>query len=394
MQTNLEKIFEEKFADFKMEPPKNLWISIEKQMLKAKIIKYSILSIVPIIATILIITYNNILSKTEFAKNSIISEYNISNFKTAETNVIKEFITQNKNIIHKTNPILNDNNVIFENNIPVKVDSTKNITANITKDYKGFDIEMNEGCCPFYISAKNLEPNSKIIDWKVNNFTIKEKNNLLFLVEKPGIYTLELTRNDNGVLNIYSDSIIAYEKPVADFIIPENVYVNNQIVIENQSTGANKFTWLVNNKVVSTQQNPSYKFLNTGKQKITLICSNERNCTDTISKELVVKTVKESIIFPNAIVPDLNSQSNGYYSVTQKDNSVFYPRIFKEVALYQMSIYNRNGNKIFETFDYKKGWDGYYNNSVVEVGVYVFVAKVTFTDGETITKNGSVTVIY
>jgi PKD repeat protein len=395
MQKNLEKIFEEKFSDFKMVPPKNLWINIEKQLLKAKIIKYSILSSIPLIVSILVFIYVLPVSKKEIAKNSFFSSFNISNVKTTvstETPVIQEFIIKTNKATLKNNLISNKQD-FYTNDITI-IDSNKNLAVNVTNEFKGFEIENNDRCCPFYIYANNLEPNSKIITWKVNNYSLKDKNNIAYLIEKPGTYTLELTRNDNGIINIYSDSIIAYEKPVADFIIPENVFVNNQIVIENQSSSANKFTWLVNNKVVSTLQNPTYKFTNTGKQKITLICSNEKNCTDTISKELVVKTVKESIIFPNAIVPDLGGQSNGYYSITQNENTIFYPRVFKEVTTFQMTIYNKNGVVMFETNDYKKGWDGYYNNTVVDVGVYVYIAKVTFSDGESVTKNGSVTVIY
>lgn len=395
MQKNLEKIFEEKFSDFKMVPPKNLWINLEKQLLKAKIIKYCILSSIPLIVSILVFIYVLPVSKKEIAKNSFFSSFNISNVKTTvstETPVIQEFIIKTNKATLKNNLISNKQD-FYKNEITI-IDSNKNLAVNVTNEFKGFEIENNDRCCPFYIYANNLEPNSKIITWKVNNYSLKDKNNIAYLIEKPGTYTLVLTRNDNGIINIYSDSIIAYEKPVADFIIPENVFVNNQIVIENQSSGANKFTWLVNNKVVSTLQNPTYKFTNTGKQKITLICSNEKNCTDTISKELVVKTVKESIIFPNAIVPDLGGQSNGYYSITQNENTIFYPRVFKEVTTFQMTIYNKNGVVMFETNDYKKGWDGYYNNTVVDVGVYVYIAKVTFSDGESVTKNGSVTVIY
>ena len=64
-------------------------------------------------------------------------------------------------------------------------------------------------------------------------------------------------------------------------------------------------------------------------------------------------------------------------------------------------IYDRWGNLLFELpeeakdFPHSKddGWDGRVNNRNVEQGVYVYLANVRFSDGQTIRYTGEVTLI-
>jgi gliding motility-associated-like protein len=44
--------------------------------------------------------------------------------------------------------------------------------------------------------------------------------------------------------------------------------------------------------------------------------------------------------------------------------------------LYQFTIFNRWGQKIFETTDSKKGWNGKYKGEIAPNGVYL--AKVNY----------------
>jgi gliding motility-associated-like protein len=59
-------------------------------------------------------------------------------------------------------------------------------------------------------------------------------------------------------------------------------------------------------------------------------------------------------------------------------NDIFrikYPDIIK--ALY-MAVYNRLGQKIFETADPYKGWDGTINGTPQPMGTYIW--KINYTD--------------
>lgn len=60
---------------------------------------------------------------------------------------------------------------------------------------------------------------------------------------------------------------------------------------------------------------------------------------------------------------------------------------------YNIIIFNRGGQKIFENNDASKGWNGTINNKPVPVGVYYFVINYETTTGISDRKSGSVTIL-
>ena len=58
---------------------------------------------------------------------------------------------------------------------------------------------------------------------------------------------------------------------------------------------------------------------------------------------------------------------------------------------FQILVYNRWGEVIFESNEARKQWDGKYNGNPVEQGTYVYKL---FASGEKKAKTGAVTVIY
>ncbi len=61
---------------------------------------------------------------------------------------------------------------------------------------------------------------------------------------------------------------------------------------------------------------------------------------------------------------------------------------------FYLVIYNRYGNKIFETTDPFNGWDGTAGGTKVQMGAYAYSLKYTAKDGRTRFEEGSVTVVY
>jgi gliding motility-associated-like protein len=90
---------------------------------------------------------------------------------------------------------------------------------------------------------------------------------------------------------------------------------------------------------------------------------------------------RAKIYAPNAIVP------NGV-------NNIFKPVIvFGDAATYSLSILNKWGGVIYETNNIDDGWDGTYKGEIVPMGVYGYVIQFTATNGQNITKKGSVMVV-
>ena len=57
------------------------------------------------------------------------------------------------------------------------------------------------------------------------------------------------------------------------------------------------------------------------------------------------------------------------------------------------SIYNRWGQKVFETTSTKSGWDGTFKGVVQPMDVYTYTLDASFTDGKSLRKTGDITLL-
>jgi gliding motility-associated-like protein len=90
---------------------------------------------------------------------------------------------------------------------------------------------------------------------------------------------------------------------------------------------------------------------------------------------------KPLIVVPNAFTPEGN-------------NPVFKPVIpFLNGGSYSMVIFNRYGQKVFESADVNHGWDGRFKGEIVPQGVYAYVIRVVDRNGNEFEKYGEVVVV-
>jgi gliding motility-associated-like protein len=74
------------------------------------------------------------------------------------------------------------------------------------------------------------------------------------------------------------------------------------------------------------------------------------------------------------------------------NNDIFRVR-GENISEIYLVIYNRWGEKIFETTDKTKGWDGTFNGTPQQPGVFVYFLNVSYDDGKTKELKGNVTLI-
>ena len=91
------------------------------------------------------------------------------------------------------------------------------------------------------------------------------------------------------------------------------------------------------------------------------------------------------------------------------DRSVYIPNIFtpnedgnndqflvlgKGIETIDLSIFDRWGNRIYQTNDLDNGWDGSQSGKKrANTGVYVYVVNITFYDGQSEQRRGNVTLV-
>jgi gliding motility-associated-like protein len=114
---------------------------------------------------------------------------------------------------------------------------------------------------------------------------------------------------------------------------------------------------------------------------ITLTAISDKGCLDTAMLKIVFDN---SLLFyvPNAFTPDGNEYNNE-----------FKPILSSQVVSYQLQIYTRWGELIFESNDKEVGWDGSFRGAIVQNGTYTWVVKIKTNGTQTYVKNGSVSLI-
>lgn len=78
------------------------------------------------------------------------------------------------------------------------------------------------------------------------------------------------------------------------------------------------------------------------------------------------------------------------------ENDYFLPRdlLSKGAVAFEMEIFNRWGQKVFETQEVNgRGWDGKYNDMEQPMGVYVYKISITYKNGRTEDYTGNVTLL-
>ncbi|MCA1762518.1 MAG: gliding motility-associated C-terminal domain-containing protein, partial [Flavobacteriales bacterium] len=175
---------------------------------------------------------------------------------------------------------------------------------------------------------------------------------------------------------------------------PPVITIPDQVFFLNLSTDAGTYEWDFGDGGTSTEFSPYHFYETTGWHPVTLVANNEFNCPDTFTVEQAVRgNVETRIEFPNAFTPNTGGPTGGYWTVDDMfNNDIFFP-LYKGVEEFEMQIFNRWGELLFETTDVRQGWDGYYRGNICQQDVYVWRVKVTFEDGGKFSDSGDVTLV-
>ncbi len=396
MAKNIEEIFQEKLKNIEITPPENTWNLIEKRIKKIKLFKsLTILVSLTVVATVLYFAFNSNDNKTQSiqARNIELTQQNSRQPITVSTDNSNTIIMTIKTDSHtSTNNSVQIQNTNNNKPIDTDIDSYEEPKEQQPEQAKIL-LSSHKGCCPLVVKL-NSDVNKENWTWKINGKEYQATNNLTITLNKPGTYPVVLQNSDDN--KTVTDTIIVNAKPEAEFVVPDNIELKNDALFENTSKNADNFAWFIDGTKVSIQKNLLYTFSQSGNHTVMLIAINNE-CADTSLKVVEIRKPENHILFPTAFTPSRAGSSGGYYETKtyNTDNSVFHPYIYdKQVKSYRLSIYDRSGRMIFMSNELNRGWDGYYENKLMPIGVYVYIAKFEFEDGEKTTEQGNVTLIY
>lgn len=242
-------------------------------------------------------------------------------------------------------------------------------------------------CIPFCVNFSLINSSStQVLDykWSVNGRSFNQPGFEYCFIE-PRDYVIQGRFIDaNGCTNATTYTINAHPVPVADFrhIPAKPVELLDEVEFAEMADGVELTNWnwyFINNRdYKSTSRNTAYRFENAGAYPVAMVVKNKWGCADTMVKVIVIEE-DFSIFVPEAFTPN-----------EDEVNDVFFAK-GRGVVKFDLRIYDRWGERLFQTNDFNAVWDGSFNGKHCKSDVYVWEIVATNAAGKTREMSGKVT---
>jgi gliding motility-associated-like protein len=257
-------------------------------------------------------------------------------------------------------------------------------TIRLSPEVKAVFSTPANGCVPYDAVFTNNSLGGLNFAWDFGDGSTSTEDNPSHLYTNVGTFKVRLTAYDSSSCNKVDDTtftITVSPIPTASFSYnptepKENTFTN----FVNQSTGATKYIWNFGDGDTSDLENPKHIFDATATFNVCLNAANAAGCSDDTCLE-VRSLVKPLVDVPSAFTPGKFGQNSSIkvvgFGIKEMD----------------WSIYNRWGQKVYESNNLKSAWDGTYKGKLQPTDVYSYTLKVTFSNGQKVTKTGDITLL-
>ncbi len=260
-----------------------------------------------------------------------------------------------------------------------------------------FSYDPASGCVPLKVQFTNLSQfaDPGTYQWDFGDQSTSSMINPSHTYYQPGKYSVSLSASNitGQTVNETKQAIIeVFPRPNAEFEIkPRLVYIPGGILYtDNRSFDATRFVWDFGDGTNSTGFEPEHKYKDEGFYTIKLVAYNQFDCADSTTLENAVKVQKGGqVLIPNAFSPNLSGGGGGG---GDGKNDVFLP-LTRGVVEFELLIFNRWGELLFESRDPDLGWDGTYNGKLCQQDVYIYKLAASYEDGERVVRVGDVNLI-
>jgi gliding motility-associated-like protein len=239
----------------------------------------------------------------------------------------------------------------------------------------GFDIEPGLQCAPFdaqFIDQSWAETEI-FYNWDFGDGNTSTEQNPTNLYDVVGPYPVTLTiYTTEGCIDtltlLQADLVHVRPNPVAGFsVTPDYTDICNSEVqfIDESQGGYAYFYWFDDSTIFYNgyDPNPTHQYLFDGNHFPTQIVTNEWGCRDTARSQVTIEPF--TLYIPNTFTPDGDERNNIFKAVN-------YLYIYE----WELKVYNRWGQIIFESEDVDEGWDGTLKNGqYAQDGTYGYTIR-------------------
>lgn len=237
-----------------------------------------------------------------------------------------------------------------------------------------FTIAPGLQCVPFNAQFIDLSTSETPLTyfWEFGDGATSTEQNPSHLYEFVGNYPVTLTiSTDQGCPDtltlMQSDLVNVRPIPIAGFsVTPDETDIcHSEIQMIDESQGAYEyFYWYDDSTIFYDGLNPSpiHQYLYDGMHYPTQIVTNEWGCKDTAMSQLYIEPF--SLFIPNTFTPDAD-----------EFNNTWQVEHYLDIREWELRVYNRWGQVLFESYDPSIGWDGTFKGLLVQDGTYGYTIR-------------------
>jgi gliding motility-associated-like protein len=227
------------------------------------------------------------------------------------------------------------------------------------------------GCAPLGVQFTSTSVLGDSFHWDFGDGDTSTLLNPFHTFTEPGNYMVTLTVIDSATCNIlstYKREIEVIAGAIAAFDVSFNA-CENKMSLENTSTNGFEYVWDFGDGTTSTEVNPEYDYGAVGAYTISLRVNPGTLCEDTVSKRLdILEDATPSIKLYNIFTPN-GDGTNDCFKFDLEN---------RECTDYKLQIFNRWGERLFETSDPRICWDGILpdDRHLAPEGTYFYIVHV------------------
>ncbi|MBI3502490.1 MAG: gliding motility-associated C-terminal domain-containing protein [Bacteroidetes bacterium] len=158
------------------------------------------------------------------------------------------------------------------------------------------------------------------------------------------------------------------------------------VTFADRSTNALSYNWDFGDGNTGASIAACHYYSDSSVYNVSLVINPFTNCADTFSRQIpyAPHDISAFVFVPNAFSPN-DDGTNDVLSFFRKDKYC--------LDEFEIAIYNRWGEKVFETKNINDSWDGTFRGQPINSSVLVYYCKTTTITGERETRKGSISIV-
>lgn len=329
-------------------------------------------------------------AKTETQENQVRQNENSQTVNHNSEIASKENVTKEKTIT------IEKNNSSETKPAAEKTESTNNVTENKTENQKAqtqnppqqvqinsFNAAFNSpssACSGTAVEFSALTKEQSVYHWDFGDGKTSGETNPKHIFQKAGTYTvkLKLTSVKNKTTDEQKNTLTVNPVPITE--INSSVADDNNpslIIFEAKDKTIKDWSWNFGDGQNSKEQNPAHSYIKTGTYDVIATTTNNFGCSVSVRKTINIENLFP--LAPNSFTPNGDGKNDEWMPISFVSGDYNFT----------LRIFDRNGQKVFETSDKNNAWDG-ANTKAGDV--FIWKATVKEKNGKEANYSGTITV--